>query len=143
MKIEFIVPGPPQGKARPRVVRMKNGMSMSYTPDKTVAYEELVRQRFTEAAEAAEWQYTENALCATIIAYFPIPKSVSKKKRDAMVRGEIRPTKKPDRDNIEKIVFDALNEHAYKDDAQIVEGGFAKVYTTGPGKVIVRMQEVK
>lgn len=43
MKIKFIIPGEPQGKARPRVVRMKSGRSMSYTPDKTVAYEELVR----------------------------------------------------------------------------------------------------
>lgn len=40
MKIKFIIPGEPQGKARPRVVRMKSGRSMSYTPDKTVAYEE-------------------------------------------------------------------------------------------------------
>lgn len=39
--IEFTIPGDPRGKARPRVVRLKNGASMSYTPDKTVAYEEL------------------------------------------------------------------------------------------------------
>lgn len=51
MKIKFIIPGEPQGKARPRVVRMKSGRSMSYTPDKTVAYEELVRQRFLAEAQ--------------------------------------------------------------------------------------------
>lgn len=41
--IEFTIPGDPRGKGRPRVVRLKNGASMSYTPDKTVAYEELAR----------------------------------------------------------------------------------------------------
>ena len=46
--IEFTIPGDPRGKARPRVVRLKNGASMSYTPDKTVAYEELIRQRFRQ-----------------------------------------------------------------------------------------------
>ena len=46
--IEFIIPGEPRGKGRPRVVRLKNGTSTSYTPDKTVAYEELTRQRFRQ-----------------------------------------------------------------------------------------------
>lgn len=46
--IEFTVPGEPRGKARPRVVRTRAGRSVSYTPDRTVAYEELVRQRFRQ-----------------------------------------------------------------------------------------------
>jgi len=49
--IYFTVPGPPVGKARPKVVRAKNGMNMTYTPDKTVAYEELVRLRFNESLQ--------------------------------------------------------------------------------------------
>lgn len=38
------------GKARPCVVRAKNGLSLTYTPDKTVRYEELVRFRYQKAA---------------------------------------------------------------------------------------------
>lgn len=143
MKIEFIIPGPPQGKARPKVVRLKNGISSSYTPDKTVSYEELVRQRFMEAAEAAGWQFTKTPLQVQLIAYYPIPKSTSKKKYREMVAGSILPAKKPDCDNIAKIIFDALNGYAYKDDAQIVFMSMGKRYTSSPGKVIVRMQEVK
>lgn len=45
MKIELVIPGEPRGKGRPRIVRLKNGRSGSYTPDKTVSYEELIRQR--------------------------------------------------------------------------------------------------
>lgn len=36
-----------------------------------------------------------------------------------MLSGEIRPTKKPDTDNIAKAICDALNGVAYRDDAQI------------------------
>lgn len=46
MKVKFFVPGPPQGKSRPRVVRRKDGRSMTYTPDKTVKYEGLVQREY-------------------------------------------------------------------------------------------------
>ena len=38
-----------------------------------------------------------------------------------MVAGLIHPTKKPDADNIAKIIMDALNGVAYEDDRQVVE----------------------
>lgn len=38
-----------------------------------------------------------------------------------MLAGEIRPTKKPDMDNVVKIIADSLNNLAYYDDTQIVE----------------------
>ena len=41
-EIVFSVPGEPQGKARARVVRLKNGMTSSFTPEKTVNYENLI-----------------------------------------------------------------------------------------------------
>ena len=37
-----------------------------------------------------------------------------------MLEWEIRPTKRPDLDNIAKAVLDALNGLAYQDDSQIV-----------------------
>lgn len=46
MKVKFFVPGPPQGKARPRVVHRKDGSSMAYTPDKTVKYEKQVQRQY-------------------------------------------------------------------------------------------------
>lgn len=36
-----------------------------------------------------------------------------------MLKGRLSPTKKPDADNIIKIILDALNCVAYRDDAQI------------------------
>lgn len=137
MTIHFTVPGSPVGKARPRVVRTKAGRSMSFTPDKTVAYEELVRLRFAESLQGQPFQPLEGALRIKIFAGYPVPKSTSKKRRAAMLEGTELPTKKPDWDNIGKIICDALNGVAYKDDAQITKSEFDKRYIDGPGQVEV------
>lgn len=137
MTIHFTIPGPPVGKARPKVVRAKNGMSMTYTPDKTVAYEELVRLRFQEVLKDRNFQPLEGALRIKIFAGYPVPKSTSKKHRAAMLAGTELPTKKPDWDNIGKIICDALNGVAYKDDAQVTESQMRKRYIDGPGQVEV------
>lgn len=139
-RIQFVVPGPPQGKARPRVVRAKNGMSMTYTPDKTVAYEELVRLRYKAAAQG--FRFPDDAqLAIQITSFYPVPKSKSKRVQSDMLAGVIRPTKKPDCDNIVKIICDALNELAYKDDAQIVVTQMSKYYGKVP-KTLVKIMEV-
>lgn len=143
MRISFTIPGPPQGKARPRVVRTKSGASVSYNLDKTVAYEELVRMSFREAARKAKVEEPcEAPVCITILALYPIPKSTSKKRAAAMKRCEILPAKKPDWDNIGKIICDALNGLAYKDDAQVVAASVRKQYTDGAGEVIVSINDV-
>ena len=67
-----------------------------------------------------------------ITACFSIPKSAPKKKRAMMIAGDIVPTKKPDFDNIQKIICDALNGVAYHDDSQIVKADIEKVYSTTP-----------
>ena len=61
-----------------------------------------------------------------------IPKSTSQKKLTQMINREIRPTKKPDIDNIVKVVADALNGIAYADDKQIVSLVVEKYYSVRP-----------
>ena len=121
--IMFTLPGGPQGKGRPRYVQRTG---RAYTPDKTVAYEELVRQRYLEAAKGLD--FGEGPVCVIITAIFPIPKSFSKKKTEQAMEGTLYPTKKPDWDNIGKIICDALNGIAYKDDSQVVNAMVVKVY---------------
>lgn len=53
-----------------------------------------------------------------------------------MLDGQIRPTKKPDSDNILKAVADALNQVAYRDDKQIVDTQVRKFYSETPRTVI-------
>ena len=83
----------------------------------------------------------QGPLKLTITAYFPIPSSASKKKKELMLAGIIRPTIKPDWDNIGKIVTDALNHLAYDDDKQIVEAIVRKLYSDEP-RVEIEIEEV-
>lgn len=77
----------------------------------------------------------------SITAYYQIPKSASKRKREQMERNIIVPTVKPDADNVCKAVCDALNGVAWKDDAQIVNLIFEKHYGAEPC-VKVEIEEV-
>ena len=56
-------------------------------------------------------------------------------------RGKERPTRKPDFDNIGKIICDALNGIAYRDDAQIVDALVRKFYSDTP-RVIVEISDI-
>ena len=138
MNIHFDVPGVPRGKQRPRVVH-QNGRTISFTPDQTVEYENLVKWCF-KTAEGKRFP-DDAALKVDINAFYDIPKSVSKKKRQQMINGNIRPTKKPDADNVAKIICDSLNGIAYRDDAQIVTCTVKKWYSGEPC-VTVEIEEV-
>lgn len=133
--INLVIPGKPMGKQRPRV--LKNGIS--YTPKETVNYETYIKTIY--ATECGQ-EPLQGALQMKITAYFPIPKSASKVKKKAMERGDIRPTKRPDSDNIIKIVADALNGLAYKDDSQIVSCTLDKYYSEVP-RVQVQIRKVE
>ena len=49
-----------------------------------------------------------------------------------MEAGLIRPVKKPDADNIIKVVADSLNQAASRDDADIVTVSLVKYYSQQP-----------
>jgi Holliday junction resolvase RusA-like endonuclease len=119
------VSGPPVAKGRPRVTKWG-----TYTPEKTVNYENLVQFSYIEKFKGEE--LLEDDLSMIINFYFPIPKSTSKKNRELMLKGEIRHNKRPDIDNCIKSITDALNNIAYKDDSQIVQIIAAKVYSEEP-----------
>lgn len=133
MLLKFIVPGKPFGKQRPRVnTRTRH----TYTPERTENYENLIRMAFLK--EYPNHIPVEGRVRITVVAAFPIPVSWSKKKREAAERQEISPGK-PDIDNILKIVQDALNKVAYKDDSQIYSVQILKCYTAVMPMVSVEM----
>lgn len=121
--------GKPIGKGRPRF-RSTGRFVQTYTPDKTVEFENLVRLEWHNAGN----DMLRGNISAEIRAYFPIPKSVSKKKRAEMIHASY--PHKPDCDNIAKAVLDALNGVAYEDDAQVVELAVIKKYAETPKTVI-------
>ena len=135
MKYEFELVGDIQGKARPR---MNTRTGKAYTPTKTKIYEYLLRQHFIY--NYPQFKPLENRVYVKIIAYFEIPKSTSKKKEAEMLSNNISPTKKPDIDNIIKIVLDAMNKFAYKDDTQVTKIEVEKKYSNTP-KIFIRIEE--
>ena len=136
MEIKFTVPGIPKGKERPRVCRI-NGRSLTYTPKQTTQYEKLVRASYTAVSKI--FFDKDTPLEISIIALFSIPKSVGKKLKNSMLTGDILPIKKPDSDNIVKIILDALNGVAYWDDSQVCRVYFEKIYAEKPEtKVIIK-----
>ena len=134
--IRFTIPGEPKGKARPRFSRQSNFVR-TYSPETNVNYENWVKICFQEARQTM----IGGQLNAEIKCYFTIPKSYSKKKKESALKGELRPTKKPDCDNIAKIVLDALNGLAYKDDKEVVTCKIEKWFDEIP-RVEVEIWEV-
>lgn len=135
MIVKFCVLGEPKGKGRPRV-STRNGFARAYTPKDTANYENLVRYTYQSDVGVM----LQGDITARITAYFPIPKSVSKKQRQMMLDKVIPHTKKVDCDNIAKIILDALNEVAYDDDKQIYRIVVEKWYSDVP-RVEVELED--
>ena len=132
MKFEVI--GTPVAKGRPRV-----GKFGTFTPQKTVYYENLVSYTFTQ--KYPSFKPLEGELKMKIIAVFEPPKSWSKKKQKEALLNEMGKTTKPDLDNIVKSITDSLNGIAYKDDSQLTSLLAHKVYGE-QAKVIIEIEEM-
>ena len=123
--VELTVPGKPQGKQRPRWSRV--GM---HTPKDTLNYESYIKSLFT--IKYPNFTLMEGPLEVEMAVFMGIPSSTSKKKSELMMKCYIRPTKRPDLDNIIKIYCDALESVAYKNDSQIVTYIVSKYYANNP-----------
>ena len=130
----FTVHREPKGKQRVRVTRSGH----AYTPNDTTTYEGIVRSEYQ--MQVGDVPPYLGPVVVNIRAYFEIPKSWSKKKQHQAQLSLIGPTKKPDCDNIAKIVLDSLNGIAFEDDKQVTVLHVEKVYSETPC-VKVALQE--
>lgn len=117
--MKFTIIGKPRGKGRPRFTRQ----GFAYTDKETRAYEELVKNSYLLCEDKKVY---EGNIKIEIWANFVPIKSISKKKQEELIGKSYN--KKPDIDNIAKIILDGLNEVAYKDDNQVVELIVHKTY---------------
>jgi len=138
-EIEFTVFGTPVGKQRPRLATVK-GKPIIYTPPTTRMYETKIKTAFRKAYP--RFKLIEGYVDIELQLYYKIPKSVTKTRKEMMLSGEVRPSKKPDLDNVLKIIMDGLNVTAYRDDKQVISSKVEKFYAeTGKVKVIIRYNE--
>jgi Holliday junction resolvase RusA-like endonuclease len=123
MTLRFTVPGEPRGWARARTAGKR-----FFTDGKTASEKQAV----------AAWALQAGAVChdgpvrLIIRAYLRIPRSASKKRQAAMLSGAEYPTKKPDGDNLAKLIGDALTGVCWRDDAQVVDWIIEKRWCVEP-----------
>ena len=134
--VNFMVEGTPVPKGRPRFARRGKFVS-TYSPKTTVDYETKVSEAARLAMGSSEPLQTP--VGAYIYITLPIPASYSKKRIQACLSGQERPTKKSDIDNFCKAVFDGMNGIVFLDDSQVVSLHSTKVYgTVGMVEVMVK-----
>lgn len=126
--IHFVIPGAPQPKGRPKFSRF-NGFFRAYTPQKTHDAEAFVAGCFKKVCKPLPVKDCSH-LFINIKFYMPIPKGTSKKKM-AELEGTAH-IKRPDIDNLIKLVCDGLNGTAYPDDNLIVGISAIKFYSIEP-----------
>lgn len=131
--VSFHVPGKPQGKARARTFYSEKARKhMSYTPEGTALYENLIKTMYMQEAQGVRFEQGTPVVLHIVARYLPV-RSTPKKHLRQMMDGQIFPLKKPDMDNIIKVVADALNGVAYHDDTQIMMVCAKKVYSVLEG----------
>lgn len=113
------VPGEPKGKDRPRF----NGRTgRTYSTNATVLAELVIRAAWQDAGEPRLGD--DEALSLRVVATVVRPASHFRAGGELSAQGLRHPVprnRKPDLDNLVKLVMDALNGRAYRDDVQVAE----------------------
>lgn len=147
--VEFFVPGEPQGKGRARAYVKKGrdrqplrnrrgGIAIGhYTPEATRSYEEQIGWLAADARNSAPFN---GPVRVALEIRKGIPESWPKWKKAMAIAGQIRPTTKPDIDNVEKAIKDACNGVLWVDDSQVVEDQKISLYVAERPGVRVRVE---
>lgn len=123
--VNFFVPMKVVGKGRPR---FSTRSMTAYTPRATVIAERTIKQQAKLAMMKQGLLPAKDVPVSIMLtAYLPIAKSATKKKKAAVERGEVPCLKKPDIDNILKLM-DGLNGIVFEDDKQVVSANVFKLY---------------
>ena len=133
LALEFIIPGQPIPKARPRFARTRAGVR-TYSTGRTAAFESKVA---LFAASGHRWKgYLAPAgvpVRVDIVAVFERPQRLTRKSDPDTL---LPHAKRPDIDNVQKAILDGLSKAAariYVDDAQVQVTRVEKFYTERGG----------
>lgn len=126
-EIRIWLPGTPVAKARARVT-FRNARAQAYTPESTKAWERGARCILDSSLRKnGIWQ---GPMQMQIVIFILRPASAKKRQYPAV---------RPDGDNYEKAVLDALNGRLFNDDGQVVDLRWMKLYTDNPAEVGVEI----
>jgi Holliday junction resolvase RusA-like endonuclease len=116
VSVTLVIPGTPTAKARPKFVR---ATGRTYTPARTALAENRVWLAWQDAGRP---RLADGPVCMRVDFVLTRPQGHWKADGTLSAAGQRSdwPTKKPDVDNACKLVADALNGCAFRDDSQIV-----------------------
>jgi Holliday junction resolvase RusA-like endonuclease len=132
--VTIVASGEVIAKGRPRLSRFGH----AYTPARTRNYEEHLRG-LAVAAMVGRERFEDIPLRVAMVVDVSVPESWPEKKKQSAVYGGILPTKRPDIDNYQKLVLDAMNGIIFRDDSQVVEIYSMKRYAAEP-RLVVRVE---
>jgi len=122
----------PVPKERPRVVKNpKTGKVQTFTPQRTAAFHAQIHEVLKEVMKGQNLM--AGPLRIDMTFKMPVAKSWPKWRQQAAIEGIIRPTGRPDMDNLEKALLDAFNGYIIEDDALVIERFARKIYAEQPG----------
>lgn len=122
MRYEFIVPGEPVAKQRPKARMIRSGGRMTVsmrTPKKTLEYESRVAEACVDVP-----RFEPGPVRVAIITVFERPKRLMRKKDPD---GRILKVTRPDIDNVVKSILDGMRE-VWSDDSVVCDVRAEKYY---------------
>ena len=129
-KINMDLPITPTAQMRARHTS-RGGFSRTYKSGKQVKNEDNLMYHLDDYVPDEPLQ---GPIFLFIVARMPIPKSYSKKKRQAAISNELKYTKKPDIDNLVKNLMDCMTTLGFwEDDKQVYNIHALKMYSENPG----------
>ena len=127
--------GPLRGKGRPRFVR---ATGRAYTPETTLSAE----QRIQAVAHAEGVKPLDGFVRVRVIGVGRIPPSWSKRKRVEALAAHYD-ARKPDADNVLKLVMDALNGIAWADDVQVTDARVERRLDEGGERLVIIIEPAR
>ena len=140
MEINYTVVGIPKPQARPKFFSrtLKSGKHFTSTYSPKTSWFDIVYIETLKIKNSLKKRLV-GALELNLIFCMPIPKSISKKKREQLHYV----IKKPDVDNLAKAVMDAMNNTGiWEDDSQIASLQVKKIYSEEP-RCLITIREVE
>lgn len=133
--IVFTVPGEVRGQGRPRTRTLEGKDGKTYAhihqSEKDVASKHNIQLYASEALEKKSYVMAgpdDMGITVQVKVYVRVPRSMSRKKREKALAGEILPQRTPDLDNVLKAVLDAMNSVVYRDDKEVTRTSVTRHY---------------
>ena len=147
LPIRFFVPGLPKGQPRTRAVKRGSHVGV-YDPGTSAPWKAMVMFSARESVGGGTPAPIDWPVFVDCLWIFPRPKSHFTRSGDFKPSAPIWYAAKPDRDNLDKAVLDAMVDcRVLRDDCIVVGGTLGKLYVRSPCDatgvhVVIRHAEV-